>query len=223
MVARFREVAHSVGLARAAVAAPIWAVRPRYHVHLFEHGEGAPYPPVPARPDREIRRFGPDELELALAVRPGAGRGDLLRRLEAGYEGRVVLERGEPVYLRWDVFVDHWLRYLRSTFRLQPGDHHPSGAYTRHDRRGSGLHGELLAWALGEARRRGCRRSIGFVPSWNLPALRAVSKPGWRGPVGSIGYWNLPGGARHFATGAVRLGADASFRVEPEAGPGPPA
>jgi GNAT superfamily N-acetyltransferase len=209
---RLRDAARATGIVRALALAPFWLLRPRYDVFVFEHGPEAPYPAVPERPGREIRRLGPDELDLALAVHPAARRDELARRLAEGQEGRVVLEEGEPVYLRWDVFVDHDLPYLRATLRLDPGDHHPSGAYTRADRRGAGLHGALLAWSLGEARRRGCRRSIGFVPSWNVPALRAVAKPGWRGPVGAIGYWGV-GRLRHFASGAVRLGAGASFEI----------
>jgi GNAT superfamily N-acetyltransferase len=212
---RFGDAVRAAGLARTLVTMPVWALRPVYTVYLFEHRPDSPVPALAERPGRELVRLDARNLDLALAVHPSIRRDELARRLGEGQEGRVLLERGEPVYLRWDAFADHRLPYLEAVFRLAPGDHHPSGAYTRLDRRGSGLHGELLAWSLNEARRRGCRRSIGFVPSWNRPADRAVRKPGWR-VAGAIGYWRLPGGPRHLARGAVRLGPGPSFRLEEE-------
>jgi len=208
---RFREASRTAGAARAVAAAPLWLVRPRYFVVRFNHGPKAPYPPGDLD-GLEVRRVGGEDFERLAALEPGLSGHELGRRLDEGLEGRLVLEGGEPVYVRWDAWADHLLTYLGTTFRLRGGDHHPALAFTRPDRRRAGVHGRLLAWSLGEARRRGCRRSFGLVAAWNVPSARAVAKPGWT-RVGAIGRWSLGPAVRFVASGAVRLGPGPSFEI----------
>lgn len=214
LTARLREVARETGWVRALWIAPRWALRSRYEVWVFEHGPERSYPPPFARDDLRLRRIGRDDVEGALAMNPITSRAEIERRLADGQEGRLVASGDELVYVRWDAFADHYLPFLGCVFRLLPGDHHPGAAYTVAGWRGRGVHGALLAWAMHEARARGCRRSLGLVASWNQPARRAVVAAGWRGPVGTIGSavaWP-PGRRRFVATGAVRL-AEGGFHV----------
>jgi GNAT superfamily N-acetyltransferase len=204
-LAGLRDGVRAVGWLRAPLVLAAWAVRVRYEIYVCCEGD------VPAATDAALpaglRREPVTEgnLELAAALHPAAGRDEMRRRLADGHVGTLVRDGDDPIHVSWDFYGVHRLPFLGLTLEMVREDHHRGGSHTRHDRRGRGLHAALIAASVAEARRRGARRSLGFVASWNEPARRAVVRAGWRGPVGAVWCWRFGPLRRYSASGAARL------------------
>jgi len=216
LLASLRDVRRELGTVGSIAVAARWLVRVSFDVLVFEHGEDRSYPPRPSLDGFRLTAIGEGDVARLAAMNPAVGVAELRRRLAEGLTGTIVWEGQEPVHVRWDAVVDHFLPYLGLTFRLRAGDHHRLGAFTRTDRRDRGLHKRLVAWTLHASRERGHRRSIALVASWNEPARRSVLRTGWR-QVGTIGFWRLGPLRRYVVSGAARLGSDRSVSVDPAA------
>lgn len=117
---------------------------------------------------------------------------------EVGWVGR------EAVYYHWLATRPFRDPFLGRTIAPGPGAFFGVEVRTHPRFRRLGIARWVAALTMQQALRRGLRRRVFIVATWNRPSLvldwgAAVER------LGTVGYWNLGVARRYFASGAVRL------------------
>lgn len=204
----------TLGFWRALWLSPRWQVRKEYLVLARDlHAAAEPARLGGARvPVRWTILTEADTSSLRTA-NPGLSETEMRRRWREGQECVGGWVDDSLAHYRWDTTKRAYLEYLQRGFEPLEGDVLVTEAFTHPAFRRQGIHSLSTALALDRARERGFRRSITMAAWWNVAALRVIREKARRQVVGTAGYWQLGLARRHFATGAVRFGADGRLYV----------
>jgi len=203
-------VYETLGLWRTLWLAPRWKIRKRFLVLVTALRSAAGAPAMHgSQAAVEWTVLTEADIDAIRTAHPRVSDAELRCRWHEGQECVGGWVDGTLAHVRWDSDRRTYLPYLRRAFEPLTGDTFVVEAFTRPDFRGRGIHAQSTAFALDRARARGFTRSITMVAWWNAPALHVLRDKAGREVAGSVGYWQLGPVIRHFATGSVRLAADA--------------
>lgn len=208
----------TLGFWRALGLAPRWWIRKEYLV-LVKDLRALEPSSLPRGGGPAVRWTTLTEADIPSlrAANPEVSEAELRRRWEEGQECLGGWIDGALAHYRWDTSRRAELPFLKKAFNPEAGDTLVFEAFTSSAFRGRGLHSRSTALAFERDRARGFTRSVTLVAWWNVAALRVTRDKAAREIAGTVGFWELGLATRHFATGAVRLGADGDVTVVPSA------
>lgn len=208
----------TLGFWRALWLAPRWWVRKEYLVLVKDlRAVGPSLPPLGGGPSARWTTLTEFDIPSLRAANSKLSEAELRRRWNEGQECLGAWIDGALAHYRWDTPRRAELPFLKKVFCPDLGDTLVFEAFTPRAFRGRGLHTRSTVLAFERDRARGLTRSVTLVAPWNVAALRVTRDKAAREMAGTVGYWELGVFTRHFATGAVRLGADGEVAVAPSA------
>ena len=216
---RLADLVRTVGPRRSLTVLPVWLLLRREFVVVVT--------PIPALPEVAPARAGMgctvlDEAGLRAFVArcPEMTEREIRLRWSVGIECKVLWHEGAIVAYRWDVtgaVGAFHLPYLGRAVRLDPGDALVYDTRTLPASRRLRLGAELVAAAVEHARRRGARRYLGLIATWNRASLQWAELLGWE-RLGTVGWRRVGLRRRYFATGVMAI-VDGEIRFPPRSAP----
>lgn len=164
-----------------------------------------PLPDVPVHESIYWRPLKEAEIPQVQAINPATSDAEVRRRLGEGQECLLYWIEESLVHYRWFTKQPAYLPHLGKTICPLKGDFLSLTAFTHPAFRGRGIASFSFIRALHHARDQGLTRSIGIVPWWNVPSIRAHWEKTGRTFAGTVGYWNVGLRKIHFTTGDVSL------------------
>lgn len=180
----------------------LWAFKREYVVLIRDLD--APLPPVPPHEHLEWTPLREVHVQQLLRMNPLFSAMELNRRLLDGQECLLCWFGDDLVHYRWETTESIFLPYLGTRLKLLEHDSLVTEVFTHPAFRGVGIDSVGSIMALHKAKKKGCKRSIALVATWNKPSLRTSGEKTGRKVVGKVGYWAM-GKNRYFVTGHVQL------------------
>ena len=163
--------------------------------------DGAEIPVYNANVTVQFDQLKPDELDAYLRFRPDSDRGEVARRLAAGYRCFVCWHEGEIVEACWSATSDIYVGYMRRYLRVPAGDVYSFDSYTDPRFRGHGVYMARNSYQARLNRAEGLKRSIALVAYENYAAWLILSRSGLK-TLGAFHYVRLPGAGFYWSTPA---------------------
>lgn len=205
-VLRLHELRRTVGSARAAWIAPLWAIARRYVVIARDLTDVSDLPVASAEfVCRGLESSSPAELA---SFDPRLSVAEIERRVQEGQTCEIWRHEGTIVHFRWLIAAPASLPFLGLDFRPRDGDCLLYEVFTLTDNRVRGVHSQVARHSLRRASLAGNRRMLALCAWWNVPALRVGEKSGFE-RTGAVTRWQMGPVATFTATGEVEVSGSA--------------